>query len=156
MTLPRQLAALCLAATLGSTALPSSAAASSVGVTRCLRQKTGSAATVPKKRNPAATPPRRRVVTKPKPAPAPSYSRTEDPAALAQHLAAALNGRTRSGLWGAMVISLTQGDTLFSQNADGPMLPASTMKMYTSAIALDRFGPDYVFKTPVLRDAPIA
>jgi D-alanyl-D-alanine carboxypeptidase/D-alanyl-D-alanine-endopeptidase (penicillin-binding protein 4) len=55
-----------------------------------------------------------------------------------------------------MVISLTQGDTLFSQNADGPMLPASTMKMYTSAIALDRFGPDYVFKTPVLSDAPIA
>ena len=55
-----------------------------------------------------------------------------------------------------MVISLTMGDTLFAQNADGPMLPASTMKMYTSAIALDRFGPDYVFKTPVLRDAQVA
>lgn len=54
-----------------------------------------------------------------------------------------------------MVISLTRGDTLFARNADGQMLPASTMKMYTAAIALDRFGPDFVFKTPVLRDGQI-
>jgi D-alanyl-D-alanine carboxypeptidase/D-alanyl-D-alanine-endopeptidase (penicillin-binding protein 4) len=27
--------------------------------------------------------------------------------------------------------------------------------MYTSAVALDRFGPDFRFKTPVLRDAPV-
>ena len=54
-----------------------------------------------------------------------------------------------------MVISITNGDTLFAQNADGAMLPASTMKMYTAAIVLDRFGPDYVFKTPVLRDGQV-
>ena len=63
-----------------------------------------------------------------------------------------LNARTRCGQWGAIVVSLTRGDTLFAQNADGQMPPASTMKMYTSAVALDRFGPDFTFKTPVLRD----
>jgi D-alanyl-D-alanine carboxypeptidase/D-alanyl-D-alanine-endopeptidase (penicillin-binding protein 4) len=35
------------------------------------------------------------------------------------------------------------------------MQPASTMKMYTSALALDRFGPDYQFKTTVLRDSQL-
>jgi len=29
------------------------------------------------------------------------------------------------------------------------------MKMYTSAVALDRFGPDYTFRTPVLRDGSV-
>jgi D-alanyl-D-alanine carboxypeptidase/D-alanyl-D-alanine-endopeptidase (penicillin-binding protein 4) len=44
---------------------------------------------------------------------------------------------------------------LYAQNADAMMQPASTMKMYTSAVALDRFGPDYTFRTPVLRDGEI-
>ena len=35
------------------------------------------------------------------------------------------------------------------------MQPASTMKMYTSAVALDHFGPDFTFRTPVLRDGPV-
>ena len=54
-----------------------------------------------------------------------------------------------------MIVSLTRGDTLYGQNADGMMQPASTMKMYTSAVALDRFGPDYAFRTPVLRDGSV-
>ena len=57
--------------------------------------------------------------------------------------------------WGAIVVSLTRGDTLFSHNADAMMEPASTMKMYTSAVALDRFGPDFTFKTPVFRDGTV-
>ena len=36
------------------------------------------------------------------------------------------------------------------------MMPASTMKMYTSVVALDQFGPDYTFRTPVLRDGPVS
>ena len=35
------------------------------------------------------------------------------------------------------------------------MQPASTMKMYTSVLALDRFGPDYQFKTSVLREGQL-
>lgn len=86
----------------------------------------------------------------------PSWGRSEGSAELASRLSAALGARTRSGQWGAVVISLTKGDTLFEQNADAQMAPASTMKMYTSSMALDRFGPEYVFKTPVLRDGTVS
>jgi D-alanyl-D-alanine carboxypeptidase/D-alanyl-D-alanine-endopeptidase (penicillin-binding protein 4) len=50
-----------------------------------------------------------------------------------------------------IVVSLTRGDTLFRASPDAMMQPASTMKIYTSVLALDRFGPDYQFKTSVLR-----
>jgi len=35
------------------------------------------------------------------------------------------------------------------------MLPASTMKLLTSAIAFERFGPNYEFSTDALRDGPV-
>jgi serine-type D-Ala-D-Ala carboxypeptidase/endopeptidase (penicillin-binding protein 4) len=54
-----------------------------------------------------------------------------------------------------MVVSLTRGDTLFAQNVGEPMLPASTMKLFTSAIAFERFGPDYHLSTDVLRDGAV-
>src|SRR5207253_785889 len=76
-------------------------------------------------------------------------------AALSDAVGGALNGHTRGGEWGAIVVSLTRGDTLFAQNADAMMQPASTMKMYTSAVALDQFGPDYTFRTPALRDGQL-
>jgi D-alanyl-D-alanine carboxypeptidase/D-alanyl-D-alanine-endopeptidase (penicillin-binding protein 4) len=70
-------------------------------------------------------------------------------------LAGALTQHTRSGRWGVMVVSLTRGDTLFRSSPDAMMQPASTMKMYTSVLALDRFGPDYQFKTAVLREGQL-
>lgn len=75
--------------------------------------------------------------------------------ALASDLSSALSQHTRRGQWGVMVISLSRGDTLFESNPDAMMQPASTMKMYTSVLALDRFGPDYHFRTPVLRDGQV-
>ena len=63
-----------------------------------------------------------------------------------------LLSHTRSGEWGAIVVSLTRGDTLLSYNADAMLQPASTMKLFTSALALDHFGPDFTFTTSVLRD----
>jgi D-alanyl-D-alanine carboxypeptidase/D-alanyl-D-alanine-endopeptidase (penicillin-binding protein 4) len=77
-------------------------------------------------------------------------------AALSSSVGSALASHTRGGEWGAIVVSLTRGDTLFTQNADGMMQPASTMKMYTSAVALDQFGPDFTFHTPVLRDGSVS
>jgi D-alanyl-D-alanine carboxypeptidase/D-alanyl-D-alanine-endopeptidase (penicillin-binding protein 4) len=41
--------------------------------------------------------------------------------------------RIRSGQFGIMAVSLTRGDTLFAYNAGTPLLPASTMKMLTTA-----------------------
>jgi serine-type D-Ala-D-Ala carboxypeptidase/endopeptidase (penicillin-binding protein 4) len=66
-----------------------------------------------------------------------------------------LTGKTRSGTWGAMVVSLTRGDTLYAENAGEEMQPASTMKLFTSAIAFERFGPNYQFSTDALRDGPV-
>lgn len=98
--------------------------------------------------------PKRSTTTAKKPA-KPAWTATVGSDALATAVADALSHRTHGGTWGAIIVSLTRGDTLFSQNADAMLQPASTLKMYTSAVALDRFGPDYRFKTSVLRDAPI-
>ena len=54
-----------------------------------------------------------------------------------------------------MVVSLTRGDTLYANNAGELMLPASTMKLLTSAIAFDRFGPTYQFSTDALREGTV-
>jgi D-alanyl-D-alanine carboxypeptidase/D-alanyl-D-alanine-endopeptidase (penicillin-binding protein 4) len=54
-----------------------------------------------------------------------------------------------------MVVSRTRGDTLYAVNAGEEMLPASTMKLLTSAIAFERFGPTYQFSTDALRDGPV-
>jgi serine-type D-Ala-D-Ala carboxypeptidase/endopeptidase (penicillin-binding protein 4) len=98
---------------------------------------------------------RRRVRRKPQPsAPAVRYTAPRSPSDVASTLSG-LIGRTRSGTWGAMVVSLTRGDTLFAQNVGEPMMPASTMKLFTSAIAFERFGPDYHLSTDVLRDATV-
>lgn len=84
-----------------------------------------------------------------------AWSSTNGTSALAAAVSSALASHTRGGEWGAIIVSLTRGDTLFSQNADAMMEPASTMKMYTSAVALDEFGPDFTFRTPVLRDGAV-
>jgi D-alanyl-D-alanine carboxypeptidase/D-alanyl-D-alanine-endopeptidase (penicillin-binding protein 4) len=62
----------------------------------------------------------------------------------------AMVGRA-TGKWGVLVVSLSNGDTLFGRNPDQQLLPASTMKLFTSAVALDRFGADGRFATEVLR-----
>ena len=60
------------------------------------------------------------------------------------------------GRWGVMVVSLSRGDTLFALNADSALQPASNMKLFTSALALDQFGPQHQFHTEVLRTGAIA
>jgi D-alanyl-D-alanine carboxypeptidase/D-alanyl-D-alanine-endopeptidase (penicillin-binding protein 4) len=75
--------------------------------------------------------------------------------ALSTDLSRMISSRIRSGQFGVMVASLTRGDTLFAQNAGEMMQPASTMKLFSTAVALDRFGPEHSFSTDVLRDAPL-
>ena len=75
--------------------------------------------------------------------------------ALGSDLATLLGARTRTGKWGAMVISLTRGDTLFAHAPDERLVPASTMKLFTAAIALEKLGPNHTFSTDVLRDGPL-
>ena len=66
-----------------------------------------------------------------------------------------INNRVHGGNFGVMVVSLTRGDTLFQHNAGEMMQPASTMKLFSTAAALDRFGPEHRFSTDVLRDGAV-
>ncbi len=96
----------------------------------------------------------RRAAARPAAPPAPRWTTPRSAAALSSDLGAILS-RREDGQWGAMVVSVTRGDTLFARDADAPMVPASTMKMYTSALALDRLGPDWRFRTEVLREGAL-
>ena len=51
--------------------------------------------------------------------------------------------------WGVCVISLNDGQTLYSRNADKLFTPASNMKIYTTGVALDLLGADYRWRTSV-------
>jgi D-alanyl-D-alanine carboxypeptidase/D-alanyl-D-alanine-endopeptidase (penicillin-binding protein 4) len=97
---------------------------------------------------------RRRNPNRPPAVPIVRYTVLKSSADVASTLSG-LTGKTRSGTWGAMVVSLTRGDTLYAENAGEEMQPASTMKLFTSAIALERFGPNYQFSTDALRDGPV-
>jgi D-alanyl-D-alanine carboxypeptidase/D-alanyl-D-alanine-endopeptidase (penicillin-binding protein 4) len=50
-------------------------------------------------------------------------------------------------MFGIKVVSLDTGRVLFEENAGKLLMPASNMKLYTVAAALDRLGPDFRFTT---------
>lgn len=54
-----------------------------------------------------------------------------------------------SAMVGVKVVSLDNGRVLFEENAHKLLRPASNMKLYTVAAALDRLSPDYRFVTSV-------
>lgn len=61
----------------------------------------------------------------------------------------------RNSTWGVLAVSLDRGDTLVSVNAAEPLVPASNVKLLTTAAALHYLGPDYRFRTFVMTDAPV-
>ncbi len=83
------------------------------------------------------------------------YTAPRGAAQLANDLGSLIDRASRSGAWGVAVISLETGETLFERNADRQLLPASTMKLFTSSVALERFGKDYRFVTEVLREGAL-
>jgi D-alanyl-D-alanine carboxypeptidase/D-alanyl-D-alanine-endopeptidase (penicillin-binding protein 4) len=54
-----------------------------------------------------------------------------------------------SAMVGIKIVSLDNGRVLFEENATKLLRPASNMKLYTVAAALDRLSPDYRFSTSV-------
>jgi D-alanyl-D-alanine carboxypeptidase/D-alanyl-D-alanine-endopeptidase (penicillin-binding protein 4) len=74
---------------------------------------------------------------------------------LAADLHTLLHARTTSGAWGVVVSSLSRGDTLFNFRGDAPMLPASTLKLYTTALAFERLGPTHQLSTGILHDGAL-
>jgi D-alanyl-D-alanine carboxypeptidase/D-alanyl-D-alanine-endopeptidase (penicillin-binding protein 4) len=53
------------------------------------------------------------------------------------------------GFFAVKIVSLDTGLVIYEQNANKFVRPASNMKLYTVAAALDRFTPDYHFMTSV-------
>src|SRR5690606_1645598 len=61
----------------------------------------------------------------------------------------------RNDEWGVLVVSLTHGDTLYSRQPDQAFVPASNMKLFTTAAALYYLGPRFRYNTFLLADGPI-
>src|SRR6202790_4966462 len=51
------------------------------------------------------------------------------------------------GEWGLLIADAETGETLYEQNAAKYFVPASNMKLFTTALALDRLGPEFRFHT---------
>jgi D-alanyl-D-alanine carboxypeptidase/D-alanyl-D-alanine-endopeptidase (penicillin-binding protein 4) len=76
-------------------------------------------------------------------------------ASLAQEIARLLDAApvSRSAFWGIEIVDLASGKTLYSRNNDRLFVPASNAKLFTTALALDRLGPDFRFQTRLLSEA---
>jgi D-alanyl-D-alanine carboxypeptidase/D-alanyl-D-alanine-endopeptidase (penicillin-binding protein 4) len=108
------------------------------------------------KRSTGKRPPKRnRVVRTPAAPPRTAWTSPHGAPALVADIRDMLNARVKGGKFGVMIVSLSRGDTLFAQNAGEMMQPASTMKLFSTAVALDRFGPEHTFSTDVLRDGTV-
>lgn len=78
------------------------------------------------------------------------------PPTLEQRLNALLRrGPVRRSEIGVVVTRLGEATPLVSLNPARPLILASTTKLFTTAAALDRLGPDYKFRTRLYRDANI-
>lgn len=56
-------------------------------------------------------------------------------------------GPASKGEWGLLIVDAESGDTFYEQNADKYFVPASNMKLFTTALALAKLGPEFRFHT---------
>ena len=56
----------------------------------------------------------------------------------------------RRGLWGIHILNLATGETVFGHQQDRFFVPASTAKLFSTALALERLGPSYRFTTTIV------
>lgn len=54
-----------------------------------------------------------------------------------------------SARWGLFVVSLRDGRTVYARDAQRLFIPASVMKVYTTAVALEELGADFRWRTSV-------
>jgi D-alanyl-D-alanine carboxypeptidase/D-alanyl-D-alanine-endopeptidase (penicillin-binding protein 4) len=63
------------------------------------------------------------------------------------------NAAARTAFWGIQIVDLSTGKTLYELNPDHFFVPASNTKLFSTALALTRLGPEFTFQTRVLADA---
>src|SRR6202521_827480 len=63
---------------------------------------------------------------------------------------------TNKGEWGLLLVDAESGETLYERNADKYFVPASNMKLFTTALALAKLGPEYRFHTTLETRATIS
>ena len=107
--------------------------------------------------NVTPTPPRPRVIVNPSPLPAvtPPATPSPTPAKQVQTLASLqsrIRGRMLSanvarGRVGIKILSLSSGKVIFENDAEKYFTPASNMKNFTVATAIERLGPNFRFET---------
>src|SRR5882757_5191762 len=100
-------------------------------------------------RKPAPTPP---AAAKPTPTPTSLSMRPAD-VALAREIDRTIDtSDVTRARWGIFVTSMKDGRVLYSRNGDKLFTPASNMKIYTTAVAIDLLGADYRWRTSVYAD----
>src|SRR5437660_3754766 len=58
-------------------------------------------------------------------------------------------GELAQARWGVFVMSMSDGRVLYTRRGDKLFTPASNMKSYTTAVALEECGADYRWRTSV-------
>jgi D-alanyl-D-alanine carboxypeptidase/D-alanyl-D-alanine-endopeptidase (penicillin-binding protein 4) len=58
--------------------------------------------------------------------------------------------------WGVMIKSLKTGETVYARNENKMFMPASNMKLFTSASAMKVLGPDYRYTTRLVSNGGIS
>ena len=61
----------------------------------------------------------------------------------------------RASRWGLFVADLESGEAVYESNADQWFLTASTAKPFAGTAALDAYGPDFRFETPIYRTGDV-
>jgi D-alanyl-D-alanine carboxypeptidase/D-alanyl-D-alanine-endopeptidase (penicillin-binding protein 4) len=85
-----------------------------------------------------------------------AISKTPVDLALAHELDRAIDeSASANARWGVFVMSMNDGRVIYSRNGDKLFTPASNMKIFTTAVALDLLGPDYRWHTSVYTQAQI-
>jgi D-alanyl-D-alanine carboxypeptidase/D-alanyl-D-alanine-endopeptidase (penicillin-binding protein 4) len=110
--------------------------------------------------DPASTPePRPRVVVSdpvtatPSPTPIPAKTQATLAELRAKIASRVSRPEVRRGTVGFKAVSLRTGKVIFEQNAEKYLMPASNMKNFTVATAIERLSPDFRFITSVYADA---
>ena len=94
----------------------------------------------------ACTPP---VVTAPAPIPAAVISPRQT---LRTSIDSLLRDpQLRNAFFGVLIVHPPTGDTLYSHNAGKVFMPASNQKILTGAVALAQLGPEYRFRTSIVK-----